>query len=461
MPPAALLCCCGLLALAPPCPAEPAAPWRLGEALGLPEWLEFGGEHRLRYESLDGQFRAGGRGGDQALAFRTLLRAQASHGPWRVGAELQDARLALWDAGTPLDTTQVNALELLQAYAAWRGEGALGAGSTTELLLGRQTLDLGQRRLVARNAFRNTINSFSGGRLHWQGAGGEQLHAFFFLPLARLPDTREGLEEARAVLDEASWAQRFWGLHGRSGELGTAGRLEVYYYDLNEADEEARQTRDRRLHTLGGRLARTPAAGAFDHDLEAALQWGATRASASPADVRDLDQRADFLHVEAGYTFQTAYSPRLSLLYDYASGDEDPTDAQDGRFDTLFGARRFEHGPTGLWGAFARANISSPGYRLQLRLPGRVALMGAHRLYWLAQARDAWTTARVRDPDGSAGRFVGQQFELSARWEAVPGTLTLEGGGAYLAEGEFLGQAPNATGEGDTAYLYGQLTLAF
>ena len=73
------------------------------------------------------------------------------------------------DGGTPLDTSQVNAAELLQAYLGWRVDAPSAAVKTSAVTVGRQTIDFGGRRLLARSAFRNTINGFTG--VAWQTLG--------------------------------------------------------------------------------------------------------------------------------------------------------------------------------------------------------------------------------------------------------------------------------------------------
>lgn len=140
----------------------------------------------------------------------------------------------------------------------------------------------------------------------------------------------------------------------------------------------------------------------------------------------------------------------------------DPTDDDNGRFDTLFGARRFEFGPTGIWGAFARSNISSPGYRLIIKPHETVSAFIAHRLFWLAQSKDAWTTANVRDVTGQSGDFIGHQIEASVQWQVIPKNITLEAGWAHLVKGEFAEDAPNAPVDTDDSnYFYAQTVLQF
>jgi hypothetical protein len=87
--------------------------------------------------------------------------------------------------------------------------------------------------------------------------------------------------------------------------------------------------------------------------------------------------------------------------------------------------------------------------------------MAAHRFYWLHAAKDAWTTAGVRDASGASGRHVGHQAEVRVRWDARPGNLRLEGGAVRLFAGDFLSNAPNANGEGDAFYAYMQSVLMF
>lgn len=150
--------------------ADPKAtgPWRLSEAAGLPEWLDISGTQRTRYETLDGQFRAGRTGSDQMLALRTTLRLEAKSERFSAVIETIDSRQKLADTDTPIDAGMVNALELLQGYGAIRFDGPFATDSRSELRLGRQTMDVGSRRLVARNNFRNTINAFTGLHYRWQ-----------------------------------------------------------------------------------------------------------------------------------------------------------------------------------------------------------------------------------------------------------------------------------------------------
>ncbi|HET9448500.1 MAG TPA: alginate export family protein, partial [Steroidobacteraceae bacterium] len=220
-------------------------------------------------------------------------------------------------------------------------------------------------------------------------------------------------------------------------------------------------SRNREFYTPGLRLSRKPAPAAWDFDFETAVQFGTARGSTAATDRHDLDHLAFFAHAETGHTLAAAWSPRVALLYDYASGDQSPTDDESNRFDTLFGARRFEHGPTGIYGAFTRSNIHSPGARIVARPAARIEAMTTYRAYWLASDRDAWTTSGLRDPAGDSGSFIGHQLEARLRWDRRPGSFRLELGGAYLFGSTFIGNAPNAAARGDTAYGYVAIDFTF
>lgn len=458
---AALACTTGIFTIAETAGAEVPGPWRLTKALDLPAWLDISGTHRTRYETLDGQFRAGRSGGDQMLAFRTTLRADLKYEAFGATAEMMDSQQALADSGSPIDTSMVNAFELLQAFGSFRWDGPLGEGSKSEVRLGRQTLDLGSRRLVGRNNFRNTVNAFTGALWQWQVKEGPSLHGFYFLPHNRLPSDAPSLLDNEIQYDEESFDLQFWGLHSQWKKLPFGGTGELYFYGLLEDDAARVPTRNRELYTPGLRFFRAKAKGKWDYDFESALQFGQSRNSTAAADTRDLDHFAHFHHAEGGYTVDQAWSPRAALFFDYASGDDSPADGENNRFDTLFGARRFDHGPAGIYGAFARSNIQSPGLSLSIKPASAVEAEVKHRLYWLASDTDAWTTSGVRDASGRSSPFIGHQVEASLRWDLLPGNLRFEIGGAHLFAGGFIDEAPNATHRSDSTYGYAAIELRF
>jgi hypothetical protein len=150
--------------------------------------------------------------------------------------------------------------------------------------------------------------------------------------------------------------------------------------------------------------------------------------------------------------------PFIKTLGQSASGDGGKP-GRYRRFDTLFGARRFDFGPTALYGALQRTNIISPGLRLEGAPDNRTDVMASYRALWLENPRDAFATTSVRAASGGAGRFAGHQAEVRLRHWLVPGLLQAETGGAMLFKRGVLKTAPNAPGTGDSVYGYFDLTL--
>jgi hypothetical protein len=450
---------------------NPYAPaFNLHDALNLPDWLSVSVENRVRYESLDGQFRAGSTGGDQQLPIQTCAWLEARYLGFRIGTEFLDARQSLADLGsTSLNNTHVDEADFLQIYGAWSGENVLGSGVDMEVKLGRQTLDMGSRRLLARNTFRNTINAFSGALFRFRDSGDQwQLRLFGVQPVERFPNTAGELLDGHHRYDEEAYRTFFSGAFLEWFDIAYGISGEAYLFHLDEQDRPEAATADRELFTPGVRFFAKPAKGAFDFEVETIAQVG--RSHSSTTATKTLNHQAWFQHVQAGYTFDLPWSPRFLAMYDYATGDSDPgtKDGSNGRFDTLFGARRFELGPTGIFGAFARSNINTPGYRLIVNPTQDVSFYAGHRLLWLAEDKDQWVGSRndrtgisLQDKNGRSGDFLGHLIEASARWD-VNSNLMLETGWAHLVKGEFAKNAPRAPLDlQDVDYFYMQSLLRF
>ncbi len=312
LPACLLLLASGRAALAEGPASHAWEPWTLEEALGLPERLSLSVDHRTRYEYLDNQFRAGSPGNDQILALRTRVRVRLRLTDWlSAGVEFQDSRAYLDDGNTPVGTGLVNAAELLRAYFELSFDGPFGG--TQKAQLGRLTMDMGNRRLVARNRFRNTSNAFTGVDWSWHGEGGRELRAFYTLPVQRLPNERERLRDNDVEFDADSFDFQFAGLlYG--DELPWGDAAEAYAFVLYERESYDSTDGDtiprRRLGTPGFRLLREPREDRFDYEIETALQFGTSRSSLSGS--RSLDHFAHFHHVTLGYTFAQPWSPGCS-----------------------------------------------------------------------------------------------------------------------------------------------------
>ncbi len=438
-----------LLAMAAvPTAADAEAP-RLQRTIGNPTDLTVTGSVRLRYESLTGQPRINLPPTDEQLALRTTLAVEYKATPHvRLGAEMYDSRAWLGEPGSAVSANDVNTLELVQAYVA--GDFAPSKGTKVTLQAGRFVLNLGSRRLVAADDYRNTTSGYTGLRADVKTREGTGATLIYTLPQVRLPDDQNSVLNNRSGLDKESFDLRLWGGLIWRPRTVFGATTEASYFRLQERDKPGRLTRDRDLHTVAGRLIREPASGKADFEIEGAWQFGQVSAS-TLANARTLDVDAWFIHADVGYTFPGPARLRLSIEYDRASGDG-PGQSY-GRFDTLFGMRRADFSPSGVLAAIGRTNIESPGMRAEVAPGKRLDAFVSYRPMWLAERTDAFATTGVRDATGRAGSFAGHQLEGRARYWIVPGFLRGEVNALWLAKGRFLKIAPNAPRTGDTGYI--------
>lgn len=420
--------------------------------------LDVSGSVRVRYETIENQTRTGFGKDDDLLNVRTILTAEYRTDSWRLGGELYDSRVYLADQQTPVSTNEVNALEVVSAWIAKDIAEPFGSGSKGTLQAGRFLLNLGSRRLVAADDYRNTTNSYTGVRGDISFPGGVKATAIYVLPQLRRPDDAAGLASNRVKADKESFDLELWG--GLVSKANLFGRTmaEMSFYHLSERDAPGRPTRDRSLDTLGLRIIRDPKSGQFDHELEIIGQWGRASTGISNAAIKK-PVRAWFVHADAGYTFPSSLNARLSLEFDYASGDKNDNHYR--RFDPLFGMRRADLGPAGLYNAIARTNLLTPAVRLEIAPSKRLDAFVNYRQMWLASRNDAFATTGVRDASGQSGRFAGQQVEARVRWWAIPKTVQFEISALTLLKGRFLKDAPNAPTGGNTRYVSFNVTTHF
>ena len=419
--------------------------------------LRMSGETRTRYETLDGQFRPGfPDDDDDALLMRTLVLAEYEFERVTLVGELHDARAYLNDESTPISASFVNTLEVLQAHAAIQLFRNSKAPSV--LKVGRMSLDIGSRRFVERNGYRNVINGYSGLHLDTRLDGGGRLDVFFVNPVRRLPRDRASLEDNEFEFDELNETREFWGIHYQKPGLFGEIQGDLFVYGLNESDKTGRDTPDRDVWAPGFRLIKRRTVGEMDFELESTLRYGSRSASSTPGSPKQ-DVRASMLHFEIGYTFENAWTPRIAFEYDYASGDDPSTDTYE-RYERFYGTRRGDLGNTSIFGPITRSNASIPGIRFTFRkdrLDGRAVV----QKNMLASSQDTWIIPRLTDPTGESGRSIGTTLDWRVRYWLKPDLLRITVGGSGLWFGRFTRNVPDGPPGSRTLYGFAQVEVFF
>ena len=383
--------------------------------------LDFGIESRTRYERRWHDFTTPGLITDNALVTRNLLYLGVRNvcDPLRFVVELEDSRRFFSDrADVP---NVVNELELLQAYAQFHFDDAFG-NVPLSFSIGRMTFDSGDRRLIERTRNRNAMTAFDGLRLR---VGDDntpwEIDAFAMRHVVR------NVED----LDKSSPGSTLYGITGYLRGWSPSVVLEPYWLWLDQRNDRDPAQR-RSLHTIGlHAFGQWGARKEWDSDVSLAGQWG---------EARGLVHRAAAAHLEAGYTWDTDWKPRLALWFNYATGDRHPNDDRSERFDSLFGDNFSFYGYSGY---FTWQNINNPALRLSAQPARGVRCEVIHRAIWLASETDSWVRAERRDPTGGSGRYVGQETDARIIWQVSP-AVEIDLAYAHFFPGSFARRTGNA-----------------
>ena len=365
--------------------------------------LSVGGEVRVRYE-LDStaNFDRETGDGDGAFFGRAYLFAD-----WRAGERVRTfVNLRATEAvdRDPFSRIVDDAgLDLQEAFVE------LWATDTLSARFGRQEFSLptdAPSRLLSTRNGPNVRRTFDGAHLLWK-PDALRLDGFYL----------ETVDPERGTFnDRASGTERIWGARVSTAPQNDRLGWDGYYYGF--ADEEAEfqpVSGDQTRHTLGTRVVRQKGMDRWDLDAEAAFQWGdITPPDQTPPDPagrhNSRDIRAGFAAVDAGYTFEARFRPRLGIQAYVSSGDDADGDTV-GTFDAIYPSGAYLNDATLLRGQ----NVTSLGIRSDARLSDSVSGSIFYTRYWRTSGDDGFylqnaRLAREGMPDQS--RFIGDYAGL-------------------------------------------------
>ena len=399
--------------------------------------LSISGASRLRLENHAGSIRANSTN-NQILTMRTSIGISYTLNSSSLNLELMDSRQALAETDGPINTGDVNVLDIQQLNF----QTQFGLNKAHTFKIGRFTTNHGNRRLVARPVYRNTMNTFDGLELISRFKNGKQIRILASQPVLRKPKEKSELVRNNFSLDKSSSALRFYGATLDLPDVSNIQeslnlninplKADFFGYLLREKDSLQRQSKNRKLRTFGFRLKSKPESGKIDIEIHSSQQSGTQRASLNPTDQRDLRHKAYFRNFVLGYTFRGRQQTRVSFEFDHGSGDSDPDDNQSERYDSLFGVTAPLYGPTGFYGVFNMSNTITPGLRLSINPTRNLNLMLSYRHFWLDENRDSLGRSKKLVRKGTTDNYVGQHLELRSRWNPLE-SLRVETGIVFLA----------------------------
>lgn len=400
---------------------------------GLPSWLIFGGDYRSRFEGYSGASYKPNTT-DAYVLSRLKLRLTIRPTSWmKFFMEGMDARV--FDK-TPAVPTYQNTWDIRQAY----GEIGDFEKGVFGLRVGRQEFAYGDERLIGPSAWTNTERTFDAirGTARYKGY---RLDVF-----------------ASSVVNPVTgtWDHHLQGnnLHGAYGGIDKLGpRLVIEPYVLWRLEHGLKNEENivsKLNEKIGGlRIVGSKLPGGSDYGMETVREFGSLGSD-------KIQTWAG--HWVLGRTTNIRFTPRVYAEYNYAGGDQHPTDGIRGTFDLLYPSG---HDKLGFDDQVGWRNIKDLRAGFETKPRRNVTAIFEYNNWYLASATDALYnaagTAVFRSITGTAGTHVGQEFDVTGTWTFAKAFMAGAGVG-HILPGQFL---KNVTPGSPYTYPYMMIAYKF
>lgn len=390
------------------------------------DWLDLGLDHRTRYELRDGDIRRNNLLTDHPFLMRTraYLGIRNILDPFRMAIEFQDSRG--YNSEFPRDNRDWNPYELIQTYGELYFKGALGQddlGNQRPIRIrgGRMAWEAVDRRLLGNNQWRNTTNNFEGFRVTFgQEANDWELDTWGVQPVIR--DTEE--------FDGRNKSQWFYGAVGHWRKWSDVITIQPYYMGLKQDGRDGKQA-ERDIYSPAIRAYGVLPNTNIDFDVNTIYQFGRDNG---------VKKSAWSYLLEFGYSFKHDWKPRLSAFYGFVSGDRDPNDHVDNRFERFFGFAR----PWSPDDYIVMENVKAPKLVFEFSPHKDISIDGGYSWFWLASDTDrlnnllniSTPNPNNRDKTGESGDFIGQSINARINYKLAPLVDTTIGYSHFI-NGEF------------------------
>lgn len=404
----------------------------------LPSWLRFDGQYQGRLE--DGFSGKQFAPGSQDVYFVNRIRVGLTVRPasWlRFHVEGQDIRA--FDK-RPLRTSGF--YDLVDVRQAYMEVGDAEKGSVA-VKAGRQIFYWGEGRLVADSRWSMPGRSFDAVRVTLRHDG-YRLDAFAASVVQIIPATNTGFSSPRL-------GNNIHGLYGGIEKLVPKAVIEPYVFwriGASVTGEDKRKG-DLNFKAYGFRWN-----GGLPDDFDYAIEIVDERGK-----VADSDFNAWAGHWVLGRTWKRTWKPRLFAEYNYATGDNNPTDNKVRTFDVIYPSAHLKWGETDQVG-WRNIHDVRGGFEIAPRKSWTAS--ANYHSYWLANTHDSLYAANgsvviPRVVAGTAGKWVGQEADVQGSYKFADG-IEVGAGVGHIFPGTFINRA--SPGHGYT-YPYVMMTYNF